>query len=690
MKLLDKISGIFQSKVSKATKLTTMFLGGTSPPKDQREFDLAKEGYSQVGICYACVREIAVAFAGIKWSLFKMSGGEKVEIKQHPILDLWNRPNRHQGSAAFLQAVASHYLIAGNSYIESAEDNSGVPQYLYTLRPDRMSVIPDPVNRIGGYKFTNGGSFINYIGDEILHFKDFHPTNDWYGLSPIAVAALSIDSYKNQQRWNVGLMDNFARPSGIISYEDDLSPEALNNIKEEFMDTYAGSKNANKPMVFEGGKMKWEQMAFNPKELDFVKSQGLSALQICQVFNLPPELVGLQPSTYQNRREARKALYTENVLPMTDRFRDDFNNWLPQKFGEPELFFEPDLDDIEALQEDREKLWKRLDESEELTLNEKRVGKGYDEIDDGDVIFISSSKTPLDSALNPPEPSTEEDFTDDEEPDDDPLATIEDDPFKTVKQEKGARSEMLAVARMRKRFSRRMATAIKRLFEVERGRVIEALSRFGLDAEDNIINEIDSSKEDWENLIVKNRLDTMRAFGDRALKQFKSDNPDIETKATEEEIFIRQMRIAANLHVAEMIQNVSNTTKKKVRKVIADGATAGKTLPQITSEIQASYKGFTKKRAGVIALTETVTAQNRGSMEAINSLKTPVLKVWLWSGITGENERPEHHDVDGQAVEKEAYFSVGGEELLHPGDPLASAKNRVNCHCSLTYRRDEQ
>ena len=235
-----------------------------------------------------------------------------------------------------------------------------------------------------------------------------------------------------------------------------------------------------------------------------------------------------------------------------------------------------------------------------------------------------------------------------------------------------------------------METAVKRLFEKERARVLEAFNRFGLDAENNILDEIDDSREEWENLIVKNRIATMRAFGDRSLKQFKSDNADIETKASQEEIFIRQMRIASKLHVAEMITNVSNTTKSKIRKIIAEGSTTGKTLPQITADVQASYKGFTKKRAGVIALTETVTAQNRGSMEAINSLKTPVLKVWLWSGITGENERPEHHDVDGQAVEKEAYFSVGGEELLHPGDPLASAKNRVNCHCSLTYRRDEQ
>lgn len=690
MKILDSLSNLFSTKTSATNKLLTMFLAnGANPPKDQREVDLAKEGYNQTGIAYACVREIATAFGGIKWGLFRNRGGEREKVLDHPMLNLWNRPNDWQGNSAFLQAIASYYLISGNSYIEAATNAVGIPQYLYTLRPDRMTVIPDSINRIAGYKFSNGGQGMPFVNGEILHFKDFHPTNDWYGLSPISVAAMSIDSYRNQQRWNSGLLENSARPSGIITYEDDLSPESLNNIREEFQSKFSGAKNANKPMILEGGKMKWEQMAFNAKELDFVNSQNLSALQIAQIFNLPPELVGLQPSTYQNRREARKALYTENVLPMADRFRDDFNNWLPQMFNEPDLYFEPDLDDIEALQEDREKLWTRLDASEDLTLNEKRKAKGYDEVDGGDVILIGTGKSPLEDILDPPEvadPFSDEPDNDDESEED----FFQDEAAgKEVKRANSFRKEMLAIGRMRKRFSRQMESAVKKLFERERLKVIETLAVHGA-IEENIEAGIEDSKDAWESLLVSNRLKTMRAFGDRAIAQFKGDNPDIETKASQEEIFVQQMRVASRLHVAKMIQNVTDSTKKKVRKIIGEGSASGKSIQEITAEVNASYKGFSKKRAGVIALTETVTAQNRGSLEAINSLKTPVLKVWLWSGITGENERVDHKESDGQAVQTEDHFMVGGEELLHPGDPLASAGNRVNCHCGLTYRRDTE
>ena len=63
MKILDSLSNLFSTKTSATNKLLTMFLAnGANPPKDQREVDLAKEGYNQTGIAYACVREIATAF----------------------------------------------------------------------------------------------------------------------------------------------------------------------------------------------------------------------------------------------------------------------------------------------------------------------------------------------------------------------------------------------------------------------------------------------------------------------------------------------------------------------------------------------------------------------------------------------------------------------------------------------------
>jgi HK97 family phage portal protein len=694
MNLFNKFGSLLRRKNSATNRFLTMFIpSGMSASKDAREFDFAQEGYSQTVVVYACIREIAVAFSGIKWCLFRDVAGVKTEVLEHPILKLWKRPNKDQGSATFLLSVASHYSIAGNSYVEAVTDSRNVPQYLYCLRPDRMSVIPDVIDRIAGYEFKVGSQSKKWLDGEILHFKDFHPTNDWYGLSPIAVAALSIDSFKGQQKWNRNLLENSANPSGILSYEDDLAPGVVDTIKESFRAKFLGPQNAGEPFISEGGKMKWETIGLNAKELDYIESQKLSALQIAQVFNVPPELIGLTPATYQNRREARKALYTEVVLPMLDRFRDDLNNWLPPMFGDSSLYFEPDLDDVESLQEDRTALWTRLDTSEELTINEKRVAKGYDERDDGDVILINAGKITLDDIVSgspfdslPPVEDVPA------EPDDDEKSVFD---GVDTKQARANRNEVLSIGRMRKKFDRRMATQVKAIFKKELSAILDAIERHGDQAGANIDEIIDSFKNDWENMVVKNRLIIMDAFGKRSLRAFKSENPDIEIKASKEDIFQNQIRLASRLYVAEMVTNISTTTKKRIKNVIADGAAEGASIGQLTQSVQDTYKGFSKARANTIALTETVTAQNRGSLEAMGTLDVPLLKVWAWSGITGENERVGHHSADGQSVKQDDAFRVspdGGsyESLQHPGDPFASAGNRINCHCAMTYRRDTE
>ena len=130
--------------------------------------------------------------------------------------------------------------------------------------------------------------------------------------------------------------------------------------------------------------IEWKELGISPKDMDWIEGQKFSSLQIAQIYNLPPELIGLQPATHQNRREARKALYTEVVIPALARLRDELNNWLTPRFGK-DLELDFDKDRIDALAEDRKAIWKRAGESAFLTLNEKRELVGYEPLPGGDV-----------------------------------------------------------------------------------------------------------------------------------------------------------------------------------------------------------------------------------------------------------------------------------------------------------------
>ena len=76
---------------------------------------------------------------------------------------------------------------------------------------------------------------------------------------------------------------------------------------------------------------------------------------------------------------------------------------IPQ-FGEA-LTLAYDADSIEALQEDREKLFTQIQKADWLTVNEQRVMAGYDERPEGDVILAQPNRVPLDQVGASPAPA---------------------------------------------------------------------------------------------------------------------------------------------------------------------------------------------------------------------------------------------------------------------------------------------
>jgi len=133
--------------------------------------------------------------------------------------------------------------------------------------------------------------------------------------------------------------------------------------------------------------------------MHWLEGLKLSAREIAIAFGVPPELIGDNANkTYSNYKEARQAFYTETVLPLMDSIKGELNNWLIPKFGDKRLYIDYDRDEIEALQEDREAVWRRALEAVKngiITPNEARVMLGYDEVEGGDMLMMPANMIPL-------------------------------------------------------------------------------------------------------------------------------------------------------------------------------------------------------------------------------------------------------------------------------------------------------
>lgn len=398
-----------------ATSRTFVFGAGNANFNTRKYSDFAEEGYKQNVIVFDAINQIAQGIASIDFQVFKGQGDNKRQVSDtHPLVELLAKPNPWQAGAEFIESVISFYLISGNTYIEKAYPSTGLetvippnsnePTWLYSLRPDLILIQINKRGRIEAYDFGSS-SKIRYLVDadsksNIIHMKSFHPLNNFYGLSPMVAASFSIDQHNEAGKWNLALLQNGARPSGILKINGDdnggghLSDDEFNRLKQQFEEEHSHSTNAGRPLVLEGG-LDWEEMGMSPKDMDFLDAKNSSARDIAKAFGVPPILLGLSgDSKFRNLEAAEESLWENTILPLADSLLDNLNQHLSPLYGD-DITIEFDEDSIQTLAPRRAKKALSLNELTYLTINEKREMLGIEPIDGGDDLDQPRELTPL-------------------------------------------------------------------------------------------------------------------------------------------------------------------------------------------------------------------------------------------------------------------------------------------------------
>ncbi len=359
------------------------YLYSTNSPiwsgRDYTKF--ADEAYTKNVIAHRAISMISQAAASIPFKVF--TNYNKL-VENHPLISLLNQPNPSMSGKEFLESVYSYKQIAGNAYILGIAGKAKNIQELYTLRPDRVSIIPGKNFIPLAYRYKVGSNIQDYQVNpisgksQILHLKNFHPTSDWYGLSSIEAAAYSIDQHNQAGEWNQALLQNGARPSGAIVVQSEkgrarsLGDKQFSQLKETIETMFSGPHNAGKPMLLDGG-LDWKEMSLSPKDMDFIESKHSSARDIALALGMPPQLLGIPgDNTYSNLQEARLALWEQTIIPMVDNVIGNFNNWLSPYYG-GNIKLSYDLESIPALAERKESMWAKVENCSFMTVNEKRA-----------------------------------------------------------------------------------------------------------------------------------------------------------------------------------------------------------------------------------------------------------------------------------------------------------------------------
>jgi HK97 family phage portal protein len=374
------------------------------PAWTPRRYDrLADEAYVKNAIGYRATKMISEAAAAVCGNLVLMHKDQEIEV--HPILDLLNAPGPMIGGRQFFEALFAYALLEGNSYIEGvAPFDTRPPNELWALRPDRMKAVPGSRGLPEAFTYEVNGQIITWKVDQvtgrgpILHLKEFHPLNDWYGLSRVEPAAYGIDRHNEASKHNKALLQNGARPSGALIFKpvtvngqaQSAPPDIILAAEKRLEDEHVEITRRGRPMVL-GGNIDWQEMGLSPRDMDFGAGKDDAARDICISLGVPHLLIVPGQGTFNNRALARLELYEDTVLPLADRLLAALNAWLCPRYGDGYRLV-PNLDAIPALEPRRESKRKGasdLFKSGLLKRDEARAMLEYDAVggEEGEAFF---------------------------------------------------------------------------------------------------------------------------------------------------------------------------------------------------------------------------------------------------------------------------------------------------------------
>lgn len=143
-----------------------------------------------------------------------------------------------------------------------------------------------------------------------------------------------------------------------------------------------------------------------------------------------------------------------------------------------------------------------------------------------------------------------------------------------------------------------------------------------------------------------------------------------------------------------LIKGISADTVNKVGAILRSTVLAQETpyaamqaIGDVTGQgvfSSAFYRGEVIVRTEVGRIAQT---SNYQTLLRLQNLEGGFAKEW--SAVFDGRTRPAHAAANGQVQPVTKPFRVGGEALLYPHDPRASAANTVNCRCASVPLRAE-
>lgn len=123
--------------------------------------------------------------------------------------------------------------------------------------------------------------------------------------------------------------------------------------------------------------------------------------------------------------------------------------------------------------------------------------------------------------------------------------------------------------------------------------------------------------------------------------------------------------------------------KGNINRQISQGIIQGESLDRIAKRLR-NVTDMNKSQSLTNARTMMTNAQNAGRQESYQRAKKMGIKIRkTWLATLDGHTRTNHHKLDGQTVDIDEPFKIGGYSIMYPGDRHAKPEMVYNCRCTM-------
>ena len=709
MSLFDRIKSTFSTKAARRKKLILWptWREGMSRWQLVSLEAFVKEGFEMNAVLYAAIMYKARAMASVPMLAYDAAGD--LLPPESELSQLLARPNRHYSWEELAENLAVYYNLMGEAYVYALRRNlSTPPEALYALRPDHVVHLYKD-GELAGYEYIPAGATVGFpiLPEDMLHWALPNPGDVFEGFgkgfSPVFPVARSIDVDNDATNFLKEFFANGALPAGVLKFDVPLDDDTVAQAQDRWAEVHGGYKRWTEPAVLDSGGS-YQRIGLSIQELDMAALDARSESRVTMVLGVPLNLIESRPSltqgTYSNKEQDRRMFWEDTMLAELRKLQREWQWLLNGDYGTVRYDFSA-VPALESARREGAAQYLSAYMQSAVTTDELRAAMGLPPDPRGPLFLY-----PLGAQLIP---AFEPDATTAESQGEDATAQDEDrEDAKSLK--KKALAATLSTEQKALLWKRIDATA--RAYEDDAARA----ARKAFERDHRAIRAIlDGGQKSayqqkasvaWQMLLLE-----VQDY----LKMAGKDNWRKELLPVMEAVIGAQgEHLSATFGMAFNVRNllaedwfrqyeltftdpITATTEETLSRMFEQAMAEGWSIPDMEKSLdtlftQWAYGGvadpqdryFAEQRlppyrTETVARTETMRASNAGGFQLYKDWGVQK-KEWL---ATGDNRtRDSHAAANGQTVNIDEPFTIGGVPMMYPGDPSAPIHEFANCRCT--------